>query len=215
MEKYENKDICSKCGGKCCKKSGCDYFVSDFESMETKYLEEILNQGHTSIVAALNIEVLSNGKKAMTPILFLRARNTGRDIVDLLSMKTRCMSLTDTGCSFDIDKRPSGGSSLIPKEDFKCENSVDKLLELKKFLPYQRTLQRLVKRFTGMSYDAKLRMDVENLFYDILCENFDGVAEAEILDIIDLFPKLIEVYPELYDNAKKKFSNNQKVLNKK
>ena len=27
---YENKEICKKCGGFCCKKSGCDYFVSDF-----------------------------------------------------------------------------------------------------------------------------------------------------------------------------------------
>lgn len=33
---YENKELCAKCGGICCKKSGCDYFVSDFQSMDTK-----------------------------------------------------------------------------------------------------------------------------------------------------------------------------------
>ena len=39
--KYENKEICKQCGGYCCKKSGCDYFVSDFESMKLYYLENI------------------------------------------------------------------------------------------------------------------------------------------------------------------------------
>lgn len=29
MEMFENKEICKNCGGKCCIKSGCDYFVND------------------------------------------------------------------------------------------------------------------------------------------------------------------------------------------
>lgn len=212
---YENKEICSKCGGRCCKKSGCDYFISDFEKMETKYLEDFLNEGYASIVATLSLEQLSNGKKVITPILILRARNTNRDIIDLVSMKTRCMSLTDNGCSFDIEKRPSGGSTLIPRENLKCENSVDRLTELKKYLPYQKTLQRLVKKFTGVSYEAKLKMDIENLFYDILIGNFEGVDKIEIVEILDFIPKLTEVYPDLYESAKKRAIDDQKILNKK
>ena len=37
--KYENIELCKKCGGYCCKKSGCDYFVSDFENMKLEYLQ--------------------------------------------------------------------------------------------------------------------------------------------------------------------------------
>jgi len=166
--KFENKNICAKCGGRCCQKSGCDYFVEDFESMETKYLEEFLKQGFASIVAFLEFEKLNSGKIVVTPILILRARNTNRDIIDLVSFKTKCMSLTDTGCKFDITNRPSGGSTLIPKENGQCEESVDKLIELKKYLPYQRVLQRLVKKFTGLTFEAKLSQDMEKLFFDII-----------------------------------------------
>lgn len=42
----ENKDICTKCGGKCCKKSGCDYFVSDFDLINKNRLLEILATGN-------------------------------------------------------------------------------------------------------------------------------------------------------------------------
>lgn len=28
---YVNKDLCEKCGGYCCKKSGCDYGVDNFD----------------------------------------------------------------------------------------------------------------------------------------------------------------------------------------
>ena len=43
QDKYENLEICKECGGYCCKKSGCDYFVSDLESMNLEYLESFLN----------------------------------------------------------------------------------------------------------------------------------------------------------------------------
>lgn len=211
--KYENKDICKKCGGRCCKKSGCDYFVSDFESMSTSYLEEFLKQGNASIVALLNVDEL-NGKYIIEPVLTLRARNKNRDIVDLVSMKTECMSLTETGCKFDISKRPSGGSTFMPKENGNCEETVSKLEEIKKFLPYQRTLQRLVKRFTGMNYDAKIKEDVENLIYDILSGNYDGVHELEAEEMKRFFPILVQAYPEEALKAKKRYNNNQ-LVNKK
>ena len=45
MEKVaiENYEACAICGGMCCKKCGCDYFVSDFESMKLDYLESKLD----------------------------------------------------------------------------------------------------------------------------------------------------------------------------
>ena len=82
MEKLENREICEKCGGICCKKSGCDYFIEDFESLKLEPLEQKLKEGKISIIAVLNFKRLPNGKLTCETILYLRARNKKRGIVD-------------------------------------------------------------------------------------------------------------------------------------
>ena len=121
MEKYENKDYCRNCGGYCCKKSGCDYWVDDFNDKSLKGLLEVLSSGNISIVSLLKFQKLKNEKIVAVPFLCLRARNTDRDIVDLLSIKTTCSMLTENGCSYFLEDRPSGGVNLIPgKSRFEC-----------------------------------------------------------------------------------------------
>ena len=61
LNKYEDLEICKKCGGYCCKKSGCDYFVSDLESMKLEYLENLLDSGRVSIIATFNFRRLITG----------------------------------------------------------------------------------------------------------------------------------------------------------
>jgi len=212
MDKVESRDICAKCGGLCCKKCGCDYFVSDFTNFKLDYLIEVLNTGRVSVVAFLNFENLPNGKLICNPFLYLRARNINRDAIDLLSFKTTCASLEEHGCYFDLEHRPSGGSSLIPKEDGKCYNNVDRLEEILKWAPYQKLLEKLVKRFTGMSVHAKLKEDVENLFFDILCKNYKGVMDAELLDVKGMLPLLKIIYPEELKKAKEKYEKNNCLL---
>ena len=124
MKKHENKNICEKCRGFWCKKSGCDYFIEDIESFKIEALETLLNQGHVSIVAFLEFKYLTNGKLTTIPTLYLREKNIERDTIDLLSMKTSCSSLTETGCPYDINNRHSGWSTLIPKENMQCESSL-------------------------------------------------------------------------------------------
>jgi len=205
MEKIENKSICAKCGGFCCKKSGCDYFVSDFDNLKLDYLIELLNTGNVSVVASLDFQRLSTGKLVCSQVLSLRARNINRDVIDLLSFKTTCSKLTETGCSYDLSERPSGGATLIPGEDMTCHSDIDRIVELKKWIPYQKVLERLVKRFTGMSVHAKLKEDVENLFYDILCENFEGVMDVELYDVQSMLPLLNEAFPEEAVKATKRY----------
>lgn len=215
MNKIENKDICRECGGYCCKKSGCDYFVSDFENMKIDYLNSILQEKRTSIVSALDFKRLSNGKLIVTPILYLRARNVNRSEIDLLSFKTTCASLEEDGCYYDLEHRPSGGASLIPVKNVMCYSNVDRVEELKRWLPYQNVLQRLVKRYTGMSVENKLKQDVENLFYDVLTENFDGIDKVEILDVLSMLPSLVESYPNEYQQACKRAKEGNIMLVKR
>lgn len=216
MERIEDKNICAKCGGFCCKKSGCDYFVSDFDSLKLDYLITLLNSGKVSIVASLEFNRLKTGQLICGQILSLRARNINREAIDLLSFKTTCSQLTETGCAYNLDERPSGGASLIPGENMTCYSEVDRISELKKWEPYQKVLERAVKRLTGKSVQAKLKEDVENLFYDILCKNFDGVMDIELYDVQGMLPLLNEIFPEEVKKAKFRYQNNPvQVLKRK
>ena len=202
---HENLEICKKCGGYCCKKCGCDYAAEDFLEIKMNYLLEKLNEGYISIVSAQNFERLKNGKIVNTPFLYLRARNLNRPVVDLLSMKTTCASLTKTGCKFDYQNRPFGGKNLIPVDGLHCYPDKDALNIVKSWSSYQKLLARLVKRLTGKSVEEKLREDVESLFYDLLCNRVEGVLEAELKDIYDMLPILIQTYPTEYLNAQQRY----------
>ncbi len=153
-----------------------------------------------------------NGKICNFPFLYLRARNTERDIVDLLSMKTPCSSLTENGCSYTYAERPSSGKNLTPSKDGLCFQKEDNLKKILEWQPYQKQLEKIVKRYTGMSVDDKLKEDVVALLTDIKEENFKNVSELEIIDIKRMLPMLIECYQE---EAKKVLNSNNKLLVKK
>ena len=203
----ENKDMCKKCGGRCCKKSGCDYLPQDFNDLTTNGLYEKLKEGNISIIASLKVETLPNNNIYINPFLYLRARNINRDIVDLLSLKTTCTQLTETGCRYSYDERPSIGKNLIPMDDFKCYPKENPIALIESWESYQKVLSKLVKRFTNLSVEEKLSEDVENLFLDVLFEKYKGVDEIEINDVKDMMLTLIQCYPLELENATKKYEN--------
>lgn len=113
MEEIENKEYCSKCGGYCCRKCGCDYSPADFEDLSFNGLLNTLNEGNISVVSTLDFRRI-NGKLIMAPLLYLRARNINRDVIDLLSFKTTCSMLREDGCFYEYPERPTGGKNLVP-----------------------------------------------------------------------------------------------------
>lgn len=165
MEKieFENKEICRECGGFCCKKCGCDYSVDDFCDLSVDAIQSLLENGNVSIVSFLSFKEI-NKKMTYTSFLYLRHRNVNRPMVDLLSMKTRCLALTDSGCMYSIEDRPSGGVNLIPSNDSACYPLKKPFDIVKGFERYQKSLSRVVKRITGKSVDAQLKDDVYKLF---------------------------------------------------
>lgn len=212
--KFENKDICKKCGGKCCKKCGCDYSTDNFQDLSMKALEEILSEGKISIVAALNIKRSKNGNKFIIPFLYLRARNKNRNVVDLLSLKSECSMLTKDGCSYSVEERPKGGVNLIPYES-KCLPYEEPLKIVEGFERYQSTLSKMVKRLTGKTVDQKLREDIENLFYDVTIGNFEYVSDRERKEIAPLLYDLAEIYPEICQKGIDRAKKSQIILRRK
>lgn len=212
MERIENKEICRECGGKCCKKSGCDYSPRDFKALGINDLYNKLEEGNISIVATVIFKKMKD-KLLATPFLYLRARNRNREIVDLLSMKTTCSMLRDDGCSYSYEERPSGGVNLVPMpKGIPCEGKQDLRDLVGEWESYQRPLSRLVKRFTGKSVDEKFREDAEQLFFDVLTENYEGVAKEEITDINDMMLPLAEAFPNEYSNAFKRYKSAVRIL---
>lgn len=208
VEINENKEVCKNCGGRCCKKSGCDYWPSDLPDKTYKGILKFLENDKVSIVAMMNFKRI-NGKLCNFPFLYLRERNTGRDVVDLLSMKTPCSNLTEHGCSYTYEERPSGGKNLTPSKDGLCYPKEDNLQKVLEWSPYQKQLEKIVKRYTGLSIDNKIKEDVVTLLTDINEENFKNVSELEIIDVKRMLPMLIECYKE---QAEQVLNNSNKLL---
>ena len=211
---YENHDFCAKCGGKCCLRSGCDYFISDFKNFNIDYLDSFLKTGKVSIVSLLLFKNLPNGNLAVSPLLFMRSRNIERGEIDLLSLKTKCASLTENGCAYSVNERPSGGVHLIPHKDGygHCKSDVDKLEEARKWLPYQKVLSRLVKRYTGLSVMEKLKEDVYNLICTLIMQDYHDVAYDELLEIKDMLPLLQRAFPEEFLKARRVSNIKNKIM---
>ena len=208
VEINENKEVCKNCGGRCCKKSGCDYWPSDLPDKTYKGILKFLENGKVSIVAMMNFKRI-NGKLCNFPFLYLRERNTGRDVVDLLSMKTPCSNLTEHGCNYTYEERQSGGKNLTPSKYGLCYPKKDNLQKVLEWSPYQKQLEKIVKRYTGLSIDNKIKEDVVTLLTDINEENFKNVSELEIIDVKRMLPMLIECYKE---QAEQVLNNSNKLL---
>lgn len=213
IKKNENYEMCYLCGGMCCMKSGCDYSAKDFKDCSYNTLVKELAKGNISIVCLLKFK----DDRSYEAFLYLRARNTNRDIIDLVSIKTRCALLGEKGCMYDYKHRPYGGKNLIPRKDINSlcipdKNPKDIVMSWK---PYQKVLRRIVFQYTGMNLEKRISMDVEDLFYDVLSENYENVSEIEREDLKDFVMLLVGSFPEELERAKERYENRySRVLNK-
>jgi len=200
-QNFTDKELCSKCGGQCCKASGCNYTTSDFSNLSYNALYELLSQG----------------KICAVPFLMLRVRNVDRPIVDLISMRTQCSQWTENGCSYTYAERPTGAKNLVPGKNFDCQPYIDIKTLLQDWENYQKVLSRLVKRFSGMSVDQKLRYDIENFLLDFSNLNPEDLIQSGFHGMEDLFaliPYLHTLYPEEFMKANARYVENAKVKEK-
>lgn len=109
----ENKELCAKCKGMCCKKMGCHYSPDDFDDLSFEGLKKEIDKGFISIDwwegNPFNEEDFTTVKRGY----FLRIRNKNKGVIDPAYFGT-CSLLTKDGCSLSYDKRPKGGRELIP-----------------------------------------------------------------------------------------------------
>ncbi len=203
IERVENKDICQLCGGKCCKACGCNYASTDFENLSFNSMFEILEKGNISIIASLDFQYTANGIPFAAPTLYLRERNINSDVIDLVSIASRCSSLTDTGCPYSLDKRPSGGAALTPNYPDVCHSHEMQEAIYASWKPYQNTLRKLVKRLTGKSVEEEIKRCVEELYYKLFTKDFNEYdSKTSILMYSDMLYDFSMAFPSEIAKAK-------------
>lgn len=149
ISKNVNSQICSECGGQCCKRCGCQFSPDDFEEISFDFLKKEIEKGYISI-ENMPGKILEQRES----IYILRTRNQGAGVVDTCYEDTPCVLLTENGCKLDYEHRPTGARLLVPskKRGFftrvrKCYPSysiADCCFEWKE---YQDILHQLVKYF--------------------------------------------------------------------
>lgn len=136
-----NEAICKncKCKIRCCERYGCSFSPFDFEKITFENLKKELDKGYIAIdfIGMEDSDLEDN-------TYYLRMRHLGMGICDTDSQGGKCCQLTKNGCNFSYKERPTGGKTLIPKEDGNCicQYSIKKIA--KEWFPYREILRQLL-----------------------------------------------------------------------
>ncbi len=153
-EKFEDRSICAKCGGACCKKSGCGYIVEDFSTFKLMDLKAKLDEGNISIKSVL-YACYDSGREKLEKILVLKSRSVDKGVVDLFSANSQCKMLTENGCAYSLAERPSLGAILKPSLQGGCRIDNDtQIAAIEGWKGHQAVLEKLVKIYTGKNADT-------------------------------------------------------------
>lgn len=138
--------MCKKCGGACCKETGCIYLPTDFESLTFKSLVKLLDQGNISIAGQPYSNLFGD---AWSYLPYLRVRNIDADIVDLVTTGSPCKLLASNGCSLTEYERPTLGLLVKPTIiGGPCDNDFPpNIAEI--WLDHSEVLCELIKYYTG------------------------------------------------------------------
>ena len=201
--RVENNNMCAKCGGLCCKKSGCGYIVQDFESFRFDDLKRKLDEGNISIKACLKVDYVG-GKRTQKMVLVLKARSVDKGVVDLISASSQCKMWTPQGCSYSLADRPSLGAGLIPDINNEChENKYSYDEVVADWEKHQAGLEKLVKIYTGKKPAQVYHEQFIETMAPILAKRMLGITNFTLgeEELVEQIPFLRETFPYLMEDA--------------
>ena len=111
----ENKQLCGKCGGECCKACPGEYTPDDIEPLTADFIAERLIRGEW-IIGYI-------GHFDFDPQYYLRPagkEETGPFIEKRKDLDFECVYLTGAGCSLKFEDRPEVCRDVIPAEESNC-----------------------------------------------------------------------------------------------
>lgn len=143
----ENKELCKKCGGICCKRMSGMYAPSDFKEVTIDAMIKSLNTGIYSLdwwEGDPRKDISEEDE--LTQTYYIRPRHIDSSIVDP-SWGGTCIHLTEYGCKLQYINRPENCRDLIPNIDnTKCHGPKTKSERVIEWIPYQDILSKCYSR---------------------------------------------------------------------
>jgi Fe-S-cluster containining protein len=136
---FENKELCSKCGGKCCKGMPGICQPEDFGQPLTEKIAEALVTQKYAIDWWYGDP--RDGKDELDRTYYIRPATKNSQKMFDPSWGGECIFLTGAGCTLSHDDRPHSCRMLEPKKDEACEyHGVGKRKEVVQWIPYQKNI---------------------------------------------------------------------------
>lgn len=150
---FENKEICSKCGGQCCKSMPGIFSPDDFEEVSINTLLPLLKTGKYTFES----QFFKN-----KCVYFLRpsVRNfegcirSGRSS---FYTSGSCTFLTDLGCELSAEKRPYECKNLEPNnnKDQKCKfHGINNDKTILKWNKYQDLIEEILHKYEKEIFES-------------------------------------------------------------
>ena len=172
---HVNCSVCRKCGGTCCKRSGCGLMTCDVPVMSVSGIRRMLDTGKYSIT----FFCADFGDGIIIPIPIMNAREIDSQRVNNSIIRKPCALHKENGCMLSDTERPTMGLLYIPKSDGHCKMLVDQMETLQDWYPHAHMMEEVVRQETGKSS--------QELFYSGCIE-----AAMEIRQKLDLGKELTE-----------------------
>lgn len=169
-----NCEICSECGGNCCKRGGCGLMTCDVPELSVRGIRKMLDTGKYSITF-----FAANMDGEIIPVPIMNAREIGSERVDYSIIRKPCAQQNEEGCSFSDDERPTLGLLYIPKTNRDCKLLVSEMELLGDWYPHKEIMEEVILEETGKSS--------KELFYKGCIE-----AAMEIRSKLDVKKELTE-----------------------
>lgn len=176
MENNENREICTKCGGECCKSMGCAFSPNDFNEEITKeFLIKLLETGLVSIDCyegdpTLDEDDDSNYMNAYYPRMRnLPTKYSDAGLIDF-SWFAQCCLLKEDGCRLPFEYRAYQAKALIP--GVKCTDGYSKKQCAVDWLPYHDIFNDLVTTFCYES-DELNNLDLSKISEDDMIKRIE------------------------------------------
>ena len=146
-ENREDKEVCAKCGGMCCRWCPGSCFPDDFKSEK-----EIIKALNTERYAIDWWDGDATGKDERDKTYYIRPAIKGREgRLWHPAWGGECTFLTNSGCTLEFDKRPKSCRMLIPNPNIEedgfgsctMEDAFDKQEACIEWLKYEKLFEKL------------------------------------------------------------------------
>lgn len=191
MEILNNEDfeICSKCGGKCCKHMPGSYYPSDFKS------EQLTKEGILDLIKNHKVSMDCYEDEIVQP--FLRPRINTDKCYGFWSFGGVCLHLTPAGCELPFEERPFECRSLDPHTCGSAKSN-GKKDGADAWEPYAHILREIINEMNlSLNCNSYNNYKSEPKVLEEVAEwrkKYPGLDIDEMGPMMDVFDKLVDLF---------------------